>query len=195
MALLPSDPAKQKRLMIALAPILLVGAYWYFLHTGYQADLEGMQARLTNLETRNATARTLSRQGRELEERLQEFERHIDRLEDLVPRNEEVSQILNQINERAMDVGVEVARFTPGGTTTGDHYNRRAFEMTVHGSYHNIARFLTEIGSLPRIITPTELSLTPTNARRGGNGPMLQASFLIETYVLREQPGQGARGA
>lgn len=196
---LPSDPAQQKRLLIGLAPLLLVFAYWYFVHDGKKAELEEMKTRVANVEATNASARMRSTQSRQLEERLEQFERHIDRLEDLVPRGEEVSQILNQINQRAEEVGVEIAGFTPGQTSAGAHYNRRTFEMTVRGSYHNIARFLSEIGSLPRIITPTELSVVQSNARTRGPGQPLEASFVIETYVLpdaRPSPAtQAAAGA
>lgn len=195
MALLPSDPAKQKRLLIGVAPLLLLGAYWYFLHGGYTERLTAMADRLDRIEASNANARTLSTRGRQLEERLQVFERHIDRLEDLVPRNEEVSQLLNQISEKATEVGVEVVRFNPGETTTGAHYNRRTFEMAVLGSFHNVVRFLTEVGSLPRIITPTELSVVPNNTPSRDGGEMLQASFLIETYVLPDRPATAQQGA
>lgn len=194
---LPSDPAQQKRLLIGAAPLLLLFGYWYFLHGDYTAEAEALQTRYEQLETLNANARMRSTQSRQLEERLAQFERHIDRLEDLVPRGEEVSQLLNQISERATEVGVEVARFNPGDTDIGTHYNRRTFQMTVLGSYHDIARFLSEIGSLPRIITPRELTLAPNNLRESRTGVLLEASFMIETYVLPEGRAttQGAAGA
>lgn len=187
---LPSDPAQQKRLLIGLIPLLLVFGYWYFLHGDSVEELTAMETRVERLETMNASARMRSTQSRQLEERLEQFERHIDRLEDLVPRGEEVSQILNQVHQRAEQAGVDVARFTPGQTTAGAHYNRRTFEMAVRGSYHEIARFLTDVGSLPRIITPRQLTVAPSNARDRQGGQMLEASFRIETYVLRDTPAQ-----
>ena len=66
----------------------------------------------------------------------------------------------------------------------GTHYNRRTFEMTVLGSYHEIGRFLSEVGSLPRIITPIDLTLVANTSRNQGDGRLLEASFLIETYVM-----------
>ena len=191
---LPEDPAQQKRLLIGLIPLLLLFGYWYFLHQDYEKELQAMETRQESLERRNAQARLRAPESRQLEERLVRFERHISRLEELVPRSEEVSQLLNTISQRADQIGVTVARFTPGRTTAGTHYNRRTFEMTVHGGYHEIGRFLTEIGSLPRIITPTDLSLTP-HGRTAENG-RLQASFIIETYVLPDPaaPSEAATG-
>ena len=199
---IPDDPKQQQRLLIGLVPLILVFGYWYFLHQGFVEETDAMQTRLENLEASNSQARMLAPQSRRLEERLVELERHIDRLEQLVPRGEEVSGLLDRINERAGQIGVELARFTPGATDRGAHYNRRTFEMTVLGEYHDIARFLAEIGSLNRIITPKDLSIMPNNlaaAQTRGEGQRLEASFQIETYVLPDEgrggTAQGGTGA
>lgn len=192
---LPDDPAKQKRLLIGALPLLLLFAYWYFLHGDYRQEVTDMETRLERVETANVTARARSAQGRELEDRLQQFERHIGRLEDLVPRSEEVSQLLNQIHQRAEQVGVEVAAFRPGGSTTGEHYNRRSFDLTVVGTYHNIGRLLADIGSLPRIITPVNLEVNPRDEQDRAGGQRLEASFEIETYVLPDTPSQAGAGS
>lgn len=179
---LPDDPAQQQRLLIGLIPLVLLFGYWYFLHDGYVQEVDTMRTRLERLEARNSQARALAPQSRRLEERLVELEQHMARLEQLVPRSEEVSRLLATISERADQIGVEVARFNPGDTNRGAYYNRRTFQMAVLGSYHDIASFLAEIGSLNRIITPIDLSVVPNNIRR--EEQTLQASFLIETYVL-----------
>lgn len=190
---LPEDPVQQRRLLIGLVPLLLVFGYWYFLHGDYVEELQAMETRQESLERQNAQARVRAPQSRQMEERLTQFERHIQRLEQLVPRDEEVSQLLSTISQRADQIGVTVARFTPGQTSTGNHYNRRTFEMTVRGEYHEIGRFLSEIGSLQRIITPTDLSLTPLT--RDDDSPELRASFFIEAYVLpRRSPGNAQGG-
>lgn len=190
---LPSDPAQQKRLLIGLLPLLIVFGYWYLLHRGYQEELDRTQARVERLERTNATTRARSTEGRALEERLARFERHIDRLEELVPRGEEVPQILNQIHQRAEQVGVEVAVFRPGQSTAGPHYTHSSFELTVYGTYHNIGRLLADIGSLPRIITPMDLEISPRNELDRSGQQRLEASFNIVTYVLQTAPAAAAQ--
>jgi Tfp pilus assembly protein PilO len=60
--------------------------------------------------------------------------------------------------------------------------------LTVRGTYHAIGSFLTEIGSLPRIVTPTQLKLTvpPTQPSDKKGQPMVEAGFRIVTYVIPE---------
>jgi type IV pilus assembly protein PilO len=65
-------------------------------------------------------------------------------------------------------------------------YRRVTYEMGVIGTYHDVAEFLSEVGSLPRIITPIDLTLRRRDQEGGGSE--LEAGFRIETYVL-PQPG------
>lgn len=184
---LPDDPAQQRRLLIGLVPLLALFGYWYFLHGDYVQDLEAQETRLESLEVKNAQARIRAPQSLRLEERLTEFERHIERLEELVPRGEEVSRLLNTINERADQIGITMVRFAPRSTESGTHYDRQTYQLTVQGTYHQFARFLSEIGSLPRIITPIDVAIMPlTDDVEPGRARPLESSFLIETYVMPE---------
>jgi type IV pilus assembly protein PilO len=186
MALIPQDPKAQKKLIAAMVPILLIFAYVYALHGGYQEDVDRQQRRLDQIEAKNSAAQQLARQtGPELENRLAVYEQHMLRLEDLIPREEEVPGLISALAERAQAVGVEIFAFTPGRAEPSPHYNKQTFEMSVVGDYHDVGEFLTAVGSLPRIITATNLRLGP-EARRSGAAaaPRLLASFRIQTYVL-----------
>jgi Tfp pilus assembly protein PilO len=57
--------------------------------------------------------------------------------------------------------------------------------MGVSGTYHDLGLFLSEVGSLQRIVTPTELKLAtdPTLMSKQGV-PLVAAGFRIVTYVL-----------
>ncbi len=185
MALLPSDPAQQRKLLIGLIPVFVLFLYWYFLHGDYTAELASLRTRIETLDSQNQIARARAmRGGRELEERLDEFEEHIDRLERLVPSEEEVSGLLHQLAQRAEDTNCELARLTPGPEAPAGYYTRRVYDVVVFGSYHNVARFLADVGSLERIITPIDLALRDRNELDREGARRLEATFQIETYVL-----------
>ncbi|HEX6589348.1 MAG TPA: type 4a pilus biogenesis protein PilO [Longimicrobiales bacterium] len=194
MGLLPSDEKQQKKLLIGLIPLLLLLAYWYVFHGDKAAEVEGMRTRLEELERNNTTARTIASQGsaRDLARRLELYEEHMGRLEQLIPSGEEVPELLNMIATRAEGTGVQLALMRPEDDVASDFYRRVTYEMGVIGRYHDVARFLSEVGSLPRIVTPIDLSLARRN--REGASSQLQASFRIETYVL-PQPGDSVAAA
>lgn len=195
---LPDDPAQQRRLLIGLVPLFALFGYWYFLHGNYVQELEAQETRLEALELQNAQARMRAPQSLQLEERLTQFERHMERLEELVPRGEEVSRLLNTINERADQIGITMVRFAPGATESGTHYDRQTFQLTIRGTYHQFGRFLSEIGSLPRIIAPIDVHIVPVDSRtevEPGEPRRLESSFLIETYVVPEsRPDEANEG-
>jgi type IV pilus assembly protein PilO len=186
MALLPQDPAKQKQLLLGLLPLLALFMYFYFLHSPRVLEIQDLEGRLETLEQRNVVARAIAeRSGPELEQRLAVYEQHMHRLEQLIPTREEVPGLLNSVTARAQQAGVELANYRPAGEEAGEHYSRQVYEISVLGSYHSIGGFLSEVGSLPRIITPTSLSLQPRpDAMTRDGAQQLLASFRIETYIL-----------
>jgi hypothetical protein len=48
------------------------------------------------------------------------------------------------------------------------------------------------VGTLSRIITPTDLNLTVRQEETQGGGPQLEARFSIETYVIPATEVTGA---
>ncbi|MEJ2677443.1 MAG: type 4a pilus biogenesis protein PilO [Gemmatimonadota bacterium] len=189
MALLPSDPKQQQRLAIGVLPLLALGAYLYFYNGKLAAQVADMQSHLTTLQTQNEIARVRAmRGGKELEQRLAVYEQQITRLEQLVPRNEEVPGLLHELAQRADATGVELARLTPQDEQAGPLYHRQTYDIVVYGPYHKIGRFLTDVGSLPRIITPIDLSLKDRQQKDSDGNEMLEASFQIETYILPNTP-------
>lgn len=200
MALLPSDPQQQRKLLIGLVPLLGLFAYWYFYHGDKKAEIASLESRLESLESKNAAARARAqRGGPELERTLAEYERYIVKLEELVPDSEEIPELLHMISVQAQQYGVELARLTPHNPEPGDFYMLQTHDVAVFGKYHDIGRFLAAVGSLPRIVTPVNLVLVP---RQGSDGTAdIQATFRIKTYVIPEggnlaanQGGPNGRG-
>jgi type IV pilus assembly protein PilO len=134
---------------------------------------------------------TAARAGTDLEERLAIYERHMGRLEQLIPGQEEVSSLLNSISMEARRMGVEISSLNPGAIQRESFYTRQSFNIDVWGEYHNVGRFLTSIASLPRIVTPKELTLEPFPSGEGRSGMVapVVARFIIETYVLPSEVG------
>ncbi|MGH7553538.1 MAG: type 4a pilus biogenesis protein PilO [Longimicrobiales bacterium] len=191
MALLPQSPEQQKRMLVGLFPLLLLFAYYQFMHRARAAEIANLETELEILETGNAAAKILAEQGGpELEQRLAMLEQHMVRLEELIPDREEVPDLLHSMGLRAQSTGVELTRVKPELEEVGPYYTKQTYEIGVKGTYHRLGQYLAEVGSLPRIITPVELKLqsnTNETERRTGL-PLLNASFRIVTFIVPE-PG------
>lgn len=189
MAILPSDPKKQKQFMLALLPLLGAFAYWYVIHEGHVQENADLASRLETLQAQNDIARIHAmNSGPELQQKLDQYRAHIERLELLIPKSEEVPQLLNDMTVRARESGVELVLLQPEAQVPGPFYTRQVYEVSVLGAYHDVGRFLTAVGSLPRIVTPTGLRLVTRGRDPRTGNVQLEAMFRIETYVLPPPP-------
>ena len=190
MALIPQEPKQQKALGAGVAAVVLWVLFNNFWYTGQREEVTAMQEHLDALEQKNRSAQiTAARGGGQLEERLAAYERHVMVLEKLIPASDEVPALLREITAQARALtGRDPAQFRPEPDEPGEFYTKKAYQMQAIGEYHAIARFLSSIASLDRIITPVDLTLT-TYANPQGVSELrnpVVADFRIETYVLPE---------
>jgi type IV pilus assembly protein PilO len=183
----PSDPKQRNTGIVGVLLLLSIypfHAYWY---KGQRAEVTEMQTHLETITDQNRRASVLAaRGGGDLEERLALYERQVKKLEELIPANEELAALLDDISVRARQVGVETARMIPEPPEAGPFYTKTSYEMNVVGEYHAVGRFLAEIASLSRIVTPVEMDVQLFDQPQiypDYEAPVL-ASFRIETYVL-----------
>ncbi|MEX2467722.1 MAG: type 4a pilus biogenesis protein PilO [Gemmatimonadota bacterium] len=193
----PSDPKQRNWMIAGVVVLLLIIPFRMYFLAPQQEENQTLRDRLEALETQNRRASVLAAQGGgDLEERMALYERHVGRLEELIPAAEEVAILADDIANRARVRGVELQRMVPEPREPGTYYDRTSYAMAVVGDYHGVARFLTDIASLSRIVTPIELDLQrfqQADLFPNMESPVL-ASFRIETYVLPDPAAAAAGG-
>jgi len=183
----PTDPKQRNALVIAVLLLALIYPFYRFWYQGQREEVNAMQAHLEALEAQNRRAQVLAaRGGGDLEERMALYERQVSKLEELIPAAEEVPALLDDMSIRARQDNVEMNRLLPEPSEEGAFYTKTSYQVAVAGDYHAVGRFLTDVASLSRIVTPVELDLEPHPQPQlfpEIDAPVL-ASFRIETYVL-----------
>ncbi|MBT8489010.1 MAG: type 4a pilus biogenesis protein PilO [Gemmatimonadetes bacterium] len=186
----PTDSTQRNFMIIGIVMLLLIVPFYMYYQTPKNEDMAVIRDRLETLDIQNRQAAViLARGGQDLEERMALYQRHVSRLEELIPAQEEVPVLLDDIQRRARLVGVEVQGLDPEPTELAGPYNRTGYQMSVVGEYHAVARFLTEVASLSRIVTPVqvEVELFPNPLTFPDMESPVLATFRIETYVLPDQ--------
>ena len=193
MALIPDEPKKRNAYVAIIAALAVVGLVYQYIWTPRSEEIAADRERLETLEAATRSAQlTYARGGGNIEEQLAMYERHVMQLEQLIPASEEVSALLNNITSEARAANVELANIAPEGQQPGTYYTRDSYGMSAIGEYHDVARFLTSIASLPRIITPLDVDLSRFNNPQLYADRMqhpVQATFRIETFVLPDEEG------
>lgn len=201
MALPPLDPQQRKQLLYgAVVLALLAFGFYDRIYSPRTAETAVMQTRLETLESVNQRSRAITRgsQG-EVDEQLALYRQQLELAEGLIPSIEELPELLDAISAEAQRTGVELTLIQPVGATQEQYYTRRVYDLAVVGPYHAIGEFLTRVASLPRIVTPTNLTVIPREepAPPSGTRPagpvQLEARFSIETYVIPSTPMADAR--
>jgi type IV pilus assembly protein PilO len=183
----PTDPTQRNWFLGALVALVLIVPYQMYLLTPRREANAALLQRIEGLEVVNRRASVVSAQGgAELQERLALYERHVARLEQLIPAQEEVPALIDDVSQRARAMNIEVQVLQPQPAEPGQYYTRTAYNMSVIGEYHDVGRFLAEVASLSRIVTPVQLDLqlygTPDQFP-DMESPVV-ATFQIATYVL-----------
>jgi type IV pilus assembly protein PilO len=194
----PADPVQRKWMLGGLLILAAVIPFRMYILTPRQAVNAELQGEVERLEAENRRASVLSAQGGgDLEERMALYERHVAKLEELIPGVEEVATLADEIASQGRITGVTIDRMVPEPREPGVYYDRSSYEMAVIGEYHGVARFLTRVASLSRIVTPVEVDVQLFGQPQRFpemESPVL-ATFRIETYVLPDPaaapPAQG----
>jgi type IV pilus assembly protein PilO len=190
-----ANMTKREQTLIAIgaAAVLLLGAYWYFLYKPKSAEMAVMQAHVDSLDTKNQQAKADIAQGslQKLKAQAVEYDQSLKVMRQLVPRSNEVPALLEDISTAARRVGLDLASVEPMPVLPGEQFDTYRYKLGVIGGYHPVGQFLSNVGSLNRIIAPVTMAIKlhpvadKTKARIKKGESLIDTEFQVQTYVAR----------
>jgi Tfp pilus assembly protein PilO len=202
MGLLPQDRRGQLLLVFAFVAGVAGYVFWQGLEipglktmgfSTYRAEADTMQRTLDSLSAALDTVEQDILRGRQtqLAQRMVQFRATRDLMAQLVPTSSDLPALLDRIYTAAKIRGLQIGDWSPQAQEAWIPFDRKRVRMQVLGRYDQIAEFLTDIASLPRIVVPYDLSVGPIAGPQADSAQYrgkLQASFKLLTYV-RPAPG------
>ena len=194
MGLLPKSQRDQTLVMLIILSIGAVYAFYTFRWTPVNEQLVTMQAHVDSLDIWNQKAKIEMSRGTEkqLLQQAARFQQSLAVMRQLVPTGNEVPTLLEQVSTAARRVGLDVSDIQPQPVIQGEQFDTYRYSLKVMGDYHSLAEFLTNVGSLTRIIAPVNVKLMlPANTQRAAklkrrkDDAIIEAHFDIQTYVAR----------
>lgn len=172
-------PSLAKGLLCALL-LLAVLVMGYGLHLRERlGQLEHLRAAESDLKQQFADKAGQAAHLALYREQMQGMQRALDELLRLLPRDAEVPGLLEDISRTGLDSGLAFEEIKLLPEVSGAFYLELPIQVTVLGTYHGLAAFVSAVSALPRIVTLHDLSLAPVNQP---GGSVLRMSLLAQTY-------------
>jgi len=195
MALLPTDQRSQIMMLL----ILVAGAGGYFFWTKVQspqsAQLAAAHTEADSLQKVVEAAKRDLASGtvEDLRRKVEEYQGSLELMRRLVPERNEVPSLIDDISTKAKVRGVTLGKIQPLSPEIGAPFDTYRYRLEVYGHYDQLGEYIADIASLPRIVVPQDVALspaTPATQKLLGDtlGSLLLAEFTIRTFVKSSSP-------
>lgn len=199
MALLPDNQRDQLKLGICLVAVALAVAYYMYPYAQREQVVAASVARLDSLDTANTKAQLEFKSGNidELKAQAAANRSTLTVMRRLVPTDNEVPALLEEVSTAARRAGLDVGGVVPEAVIPGQQFDTYRYKVTMIGDYHQFGAFLSNVGSLARIVAPVNFQLASgANGQRGSSRPSARGTnsegmtsvITLQTYVERTQP-------
>lgn len=193
MALGPKTQREQLMLAAPLIAIALLVVYYLYIYSPRTTELAAIETHLEAIDATNQRAKAEMAKGsaNELRAQAKQYADNLELMRQLVPTGQEVPALLEQVSTAARRVGLDLGSVEPEPVIPGETFDTYRYRITIVGGYHDVAEFLTNVGSLTRIIAPVNFKLTPVAgesvaSKRAETGEAtLKSEFEMQTYVAK----------
>ena len=136
---------------------------------------------IAQLEEKINQGRAAERRLPQLREEVRRIELDLQRLLQILPTRRNVEELIKRVEALTRQGDFFLKSFTPKPYINKDFYAEWPIEITLDGTYHNLALFFEKISRFQRIINVEDLVLGGRNDTSGGR--TLSAAFTIKTFI------------
>lgn len=173
---LTSWPLPVKIAGVAVVCLVILGAGYWFLIADQLEQKAQAQAQEQTLRDTYMTKKLLALNINVYRQQMEEMQQTFGSLLRQLPNTTEVPDLLVDITQAGLGRGLEFSLFRPEKEQPRDFYAELPISLQVGGTYHELAQFVSDVASLPRIVTFGDISLS------GGTGNRLNMTATARTY-------------
>lgn len=187
---LGSWPAPIRAIACVFLVIAVLALGYYFHLKDLQGVLDQRVAEEITLKQQFASKASLAANLEAYKEQMKEMEISFGALLRQLPSDTEVPGLLEDITRTGLGSGLEFQEIKLLPEVARQFYIELPIQISVVGSYHDFATFVSGAASLPRIVTLHDFQISQ-NDRNGrlDSGAKLKMNILAKTYRYNDQEG------
>lgn len=184
---------KQQRLGIYIGSlVLIIGLSVWLLFWPKKQTIDSLNVQLKQAQTELAKAKKDAEELNEWRTKMKKKEVQYKAVMQALPEKEEIPSLLAGVSQAGKDAGLEFLLFKPMPESKKEFYAEIPVDISVNGSYHNVATFFDKVSNLPRIVNIRNITMVPERQKEGG---LLKTTCQAVTYKFLEStaPTKGGR--
>ena len=154
---------KPQRIGIYAATLILIIALsvWFLFWPKYK-KIDALGKQLAQVQQELAIAKKNAAELNDWRNRMKQKEAQYKTVMRALPEKEEIPSLLAGISQAGKDAGLEFLLFQPKPEKAKDFYAEIPVDISVNGTYHQVAVFCDKVSNLPRIVNIRDIKMAPT---------------------------------
>jgi Tfp pilus assembly protein PilO len=171
---------------------ILVGALWWTVFDKMAKETEAKERELAQLEAKIQQGRAAKQNLARLQAEVATFELELEKLLRILPFRRNTPDLIRRIRLLVERGDLNLKTFLPRNPIEQGFYSEWPIQISLDGSYHNLALFFDRISRFSRIINIENLQIKAITQR---NSPhTIEASFTAKTFIYNEQAADETTG-
>jgi type IV pilus assembly protein PilO len=176
--------------------VVLVGlVYWVVFYTEVSAKIDNANRQTGDLQTQLAQVQQAQASYLVDRDELVMRQQRQRELNKILPADTEAAAFLSSIQQVSNVSGIDLKAWQPMDEQTQAYFAKVPMKLELQGRFHQIAKFIYEVGKLDRIINVENVDLSEPKVE--GDDVVLKARCLATTFhtIQPKAPPPGAPGA
>ncbi|MCB4790761.1 MAG: type 4a pilus biogenesis protein PilO [Elusimicrobia bacterium] len=172
----------QKLVGVGIFIVFFVIVYFKYLAAPLDQKYRESSEQLNNIETKVASMKQKAKELPKLQKEMKLLEEEVAELGKRLPKEKGIQELLRIITKDSQNYHLNVLSFSPNPVAEKSNYFEIPFRVSVKGTYHSLAQFLSDLGQESRIISAKNLEMSADTSSKNNS---ITASFSIIAYTFK----------
>lgn len=172
------EPKIQQTIIFFVILIIALILYFRFPYTSNKNKIDQLASTQDSLRIEVQKAEAARARLPELQEKIARLEIEWEKAKEMLPKEKEIPSLIQQISNSGTKAGVSFLLFKPSGPHPKQNYAEIPVQIKIQSGYHQLGKFLSNIGNLSRIVNVPEVKISP------GSNRSIEAELSAITYTV-----------